>query len=247
MLSKVAAYYWEGPPMSWLRQQSIASFRHLNPDWEVRGLVRPQALDGEDTMRARAIRSDLARYRWLAEDGGLYFDTDIIWRRPIPEAWRDSDVLIPMRAEGIVHSIAVLGGTPGRFWKHVADVAGMTAEGTEPLAYQSLGVKLLNGVIGYSAPVPSVVGMLGERFLSYPHHQILPVSWAYAERLWSAKKLLFDDDVVGVHWYGGDPLSIDMEPRMRGTSDDPSCVIRDLISEVFPSGEPAAVRASLGL
>jgi hypothetical protein len=35
-IPKRMSFFWAGGPMSWLRYLTLASFRHLNPNWEMR-------------------------------------------------------------------------------------------------------------------------------------------------------------------------------------------------------------------
>ena len=72
---------WTGAEesMPWLRRLSVETFRRYNPEWTV------DVLEIE-TGRATQIgqRSDARRYRELAEHGGVYFDTDIVFFAPLP-------------------------------------------------------------------------------------------------------------------------------------------------------------------
>ncbi|MDH3307416.1 MAG: glycosyltransferase [Acidimicrobiia bacterium] len=197
--------------MSWLRQQSIASFKALNPDWEV------VTIGGDwppgDGWRFDVLRSDYARYADLYENGGLYFDTDIIFVKPVPEKWTEAPLVAPIDSTGKIAHIACLGGTPGHpFWKMVAARCKLRYQSGVPLDIQAFGTKLLWHTYIHkdmkSIPV--------EAFLTHP--------WDKLELLWSSKPLHIKDWHVGVHWYGGDPLSKDME-KLFWPGNIPECAV----------------------
>jgi hypothetical protein len=90
MIPKRAFFFWSSPkPMSWLRSLSIQTFKKFNPDWEVT-LFDKVPLNGMHPVH----RSDLFRYEELAERGGVYFDTDIVFFRPVPESLLQHDAVI---------------------------------------------------------------------------------------------------------------------------------------------------------
>src|SRR3972149_10506703 len=117
MIPKRAIFYWQGPPMGWLRRQSVETFRSLNPTWEVVLMELPS----EASLLTRVHASDIARYTALAEGGGLYFDTDIIFCRPVPEGWLRHELLLPLDELGLFSHVACLGGAPASpFFKAAA-------------------------------------------------------------------------------------------------------------------------------
>lgn len=81
--------------MPWLRTQAPLTFAAQHPDWkvclytdcdvvlpgiEVRPIERPAVVSEELWKAAHpAGKSDMWRYWWLAQEGGLYADTDIIF------------------------------------------------------------------------------------------------------------------------------------------------------------------------
>ena len=214
MIPKRAAFYWSGPPMSWLRQQSIDTFKRWNPDWEV------TVLDGSNIptlatgLRGEVLKSDWARYRWLVDRGGFYFDTDFIFTAPIPDIWRAREVALAMK-DGTAHGIAVLGGVPGsRFWSRVESACQFRANTGIAFDYQALGVKLLWTLQGVKTDLREVITGLGERFFEIPLHQVQPVGWAHVEFLWSNTNFPPPADLVGLHWYGGDRLSEEYERQI---------------------------------
>ena len=83
MIPKRAFFMWEGPgKLSWLRQLSIDTFMKHNPDWQVDLIRVPH--------KARLLSeqaTDIFRYAELATNGGYYFDTDVVFYRPVPEEY----------------------------------------------------------------------------------------------------------------------------------------------------------------
>ena len=96
MIPRRAFFFWDGEEMSWLRKQSIETFKALNPTWEV------EILDGTNipikgkSRLARVGRSDWGRYKALLDKGGVYFDSDIMFCRAIPDSWLEYDMVLPL-------------------------------------------------------------------------------------------------------------------------------------------------------
>lgn len=92
-----AAFFWTGHgSVPWIRTQAPLTFAAQHPGWrvflytdcdagdlpgvEVRELKRPVLIDKELWNAAHAAgKSDMWRYWWLAQEGGLYADTDIVF------------------------------------------------------------------------------------------------------------------------------------------------------------------------
>ena len=112
-LPKRLAFFWGGGPFPPLRAASVRSAVRLNPDWDVRlyldrspyeagSLNREHFADsysGEDhlfttgatvhqwepptTFSSPVQASDFFRWQWLAEGGGVYADTDIVFTKSL--------------------------------------------------------------------------------------------------------------------------------------------------------------------
>lgn len=202
MIPKRAIFFWEGPEMSWLRQQSVATFRALNPEWEIvtiNGAAYGDPRTGR--MLETAHRSDRARYAELAERGGVYFDTDIVFFKPFPEVLLRHDQFLPLNENGKPAHIAMLGCVPGApYYSMLSRVCDAFAESGKPLGYQSLGLSL---VVKFrpDATVAPVEWDL-----------VVPVGWEDPVELWREPvHLVLPERCFGVHWYGGDRLSQEYE------------------------------------
>lgn len=253
MIPKRAIFYWEGNPMSWLRRQSIETFRLLNPSWEV-VIIGPELSPEIKGTSRRFIgnRSDLARYRELAARGGVYFDSDIIFRRPIPEAWTAKDVTIAISDDGDPASIACLGSIPGaRFFEWMEQAALKRIALKIPCEYQSVGIKLLWDLCGEGMKLPTVISGMGHSVTLIKLGALIPVSWAYTEYLWTEQRKPLEEGHIGVHWFGGDEISQDYETELDfGTWDSMPCLVTDAIRDAYQyaaQGEPEAHRVASGL
>lgn len=214
MIPKRAAFYWSGPPMSWLRQQSLETFKQWNPDWEVTVLDGSNAPNLAPGLRGEVLKSDWSRYRWLRDVGGFYFDTDFVFTAPVPDAWLGRDVALVM-PEGRAGGIAALGGVKGsRFWSRVADSADFRVQIGLVHDYQALGVKLLWTLQGSDTDLRQAVSDCEESFFDIPLGQVQPVAWSFVEYLWSDTGFRLPSGCVGLHWYGGDRLSEEFEPKV---------------------------------
>lgn len=205
MIPKVAHFYWYGEEeMPALRRESVQSFSALNPEWKVN--VHHSGDNPQATLRERIVRSDAARYGILSRDGGVYFDTDIVFVRPIPDALLACDVLLPATGSGSMYGVHVLGSAPNSpFFAYAVARARMRMESPRMLGCQSLGVKLWEGI--------NVLDLSARENL---HAVIVPIGaflmngWQDVEDLWS-KGGEIDRNAIGLHWYGGDPLSREFE------------------------------------
>lgn len=201
MIPKEAAFLWTGPSKSWLRNQSIASFLLLNPSFS----VVPICEDEDEDPRGRlecVLWSDRARYGTLSVCGGLYFDTDIIFTKPVPEDLLDCDLLLPYGEESPIGHIAMLGSAPGSpYFRMLSEACEQKIKSGQVLAYQSLGVELANQM-----PPP-----IGTKIKWVPPTMVCPIGWKEARMCWEDHPV--PTDCIGVHWYGGDHLSIAMEEK----------------------------------
>ena len=227
MIPKRAWFYWgswSGVPMSWLRRQSVETFQRFNPSWECAFIHRGVPI-GPPSLRGSVLSSDRERYAQLAETGGMYFDTDIIFTAPIPEEWLSKDNCIVSR-DGKSQGIAVLGSKPGsKFFAGLVHDCDERLKSKVILAYQSLGIKLFVG-----KDTRQMASVVGESLYEIPIELMFPVPWGGVEQLWSDINIPVRPDAVGVHWFGGDELSREYEPKITpDTLDDYPCLITSVL------------------
>lgn len=212
--------------MSWLRQRSIESFRSLNPGWEVQMVNCTDGWPPGEGFRFHALRSDFARYQALYDTGGIYFDTDIVFVRPIPEKWLRSTLLACLFHDRHIAHIACLGGVRGhQFWQSVIARCRHRESTGVPLDCQAFGASLLQKI-----QAPSETDSIG-----IP--SFLPCRFDEIEKLWWAGGLwrpTVPEESIGVHWYGGDRLSNDMEPLFTEES-MPECMVAEAVRMTLPA------------
>ena len=220
MIPKKAWFYWSGPRMSWLRQQSLETFQRLNPSWECK-FIHVKKEPAEGLLRDRVVQSDLARYQTLHSEGGMYFDTDIIFLKPIPDLWIYRDVCMVSK-DGAAQGVAVLGGREGSlFFLSLVTHCKERLNSKVMMAYQSLGIKLFIG-----KDTRKMASDFGESLYEIPIELLFPRPWGAVEDLWSDIQIPLHPEAVGIHWFGGDELSREMEPKiMPGTLDEYPCLL----------------------
>jgi hypothetical protein len=237
MIPKRALFYWDhkSPQISWLRMQSMVTFARLNPDWEIvtlDGQDAPEILQKDDEIYP-VLRSDYCRYKALAEGGGMYFDTDIIFTKPFPEAWLNGDLALPLWPNNQLCGVAMLGAAPNSpFFSSVVRKCNVRLGEPLLLAYQSLGIKIMLHIEPFSTAAAMNLSLV-----IIPADSHLAVMWGDVERLWSPLKKYLPAVAIGLHWYGGDRLSLEYEKRF----DDPEfrrsiqCPVADALGELIES------------
>lgn len=207
MIPRRAIFYWSGPPMGWLRQQSIESFKRMNPGWEI-SFIQPEEFGGADLIDV-VHNSDFCRYFNLSIFGGLYFDTDIIFCRPIPDEWLEHDLVLPLGEDGSLGHIACLGSVPVHpFFSTCSRRAAELLARGGPLNYQALGVDLMREVMKSIS-----LGKSDVKWISHDAFTLVP--YFDVRRAWADSISPFPETSVGIHWYGGDHLSASIAPTVN--------------------------------
>lgn len=147
--------------------------------------------------------SDLARFQYLAEEGGWYSDLDILYVRPMTTIKKlvASSKTVFCQTAGVI-GIGFLAGQRGfPLWQNVYQNA---LSRYNPCEYQSCGILALHDLVG-------TVQRLKQAYVqSYPVD--LPSETVYP---WDHKQVsrIFEQDnvvpsgCVGIHWFGGHPTS----------------------------------------
>lgn len=230
--------------MSWLRRQGIESFKRMNPKWDVAVLGRdPYSPIPGDHLAARAVRSDYARYKALAEHGGAYFDTDIIFYRPIPDEWLTVDLALPINMDGaLVHVAALLGSERCPFFREALRRANERIAVKGPYGYQSLGVRMFRYLEGGDAmfeTMPYLAKRMGLSFIGIPTRSFLPIPWDMAEMAFAPTICAkWPEGGIGLHWYGGDHAVMAIEPTVTEASllKSQSLVLKAYEQSLLPVG-----------
>ena len=233
MIPRRAVFYWEGGEMSWLRRQSLETFKSLNPTWEIVVIDGAGAPISGDSVLERVLRSDWARYAYLYDHGGLYLDTDIVFCKPIPDEWLESDMIFPLGDLRLIEHIAVIGSQPrDPFFALIRRACEKVLRADGIYNYQYFGVNLINRL---------TEALAGRKVRWIQPDSYLPVVWDKTEKLWEDGMYL-SPLAMGVHWFGGDRLSNSMEPRCNEAWVGRSrCLVAQAIRSAW--GHAAAVEA----
>lgn len=203
----------------------MESFRHFNPDWDV---TLHGGVAGLDSLREIGHASDRARYSALVHHGGLYFDTDIIFTSPIPDTWLERDNAMISRDGGCL-GVACLGARRGSlFFMRVLDMCSWRVSSRVLLDYQAFGLKLFTRP--KAMDIRALAADLGESMLEIDPSALFPYGWTDIELLWSPVKTDASDLKIGVHWFGGDMLSMVMEPEFSDQS-MPNCLVASAVEK----------------
>jgi len=220
---RVANFIWYGDEMPWIRRLSIESFKRLNPGWTVR------VLGGKSgwTKKRRVNESDILRYAHLAEHGGFYFDTDIIFTRPMDAFMErikgnDTGVCFELSGPTLVwsldgrcveargipewYSIASLFAAPDNAFFRAVHESSMDDESFKEQDAQYYGVTAFARM--YDTITDAEEAFPGLSFYNIQRKSFLPVGYKDTRKLFRNSPMFYgdlmsDEDVFGVHWYGG--------------------------------------------
>jgi hypothetical protein len=167
-------------------------------------------------------RSDLFRYEELAERGGVYFDTDIVFFRPVPESLLQHDAVISVHPKHRFCNIGCLMATPGSpLFADIARAAKIRyREAIDRKFYdgQLIGTHLLNRFFFKHLKMEqkeidpdAVLGMISARYgvdvANMPSKFVTPVDSFRLHKLYNAHHFDPPKGSVGVHWYAGDKFN----------------------------------------
>jgi hypothetical protein len=215
VIPKTLFLYWGGQPLSWLRYQTIKSFKKHNPDWKVRVFGPVEATkggewateeqrhtyEGKDYMPkfetfdpslvgftnviSEVYKSDLFRLWALYEYGGAYADFDILFTKPMPKLTKFTYCKHPYGH----YSIGLIAAEKDNLYIKKLLKAARSAQGGK---YQSFGSTL------WGHTLTDVEGW------NIPKDLIYFTDWRDADKLFTQVDKL-PKQAIGVHWYGGSP------------------------------------------
>lgn len=246
-IPRIAHFYWAGGPLPWLREQALVSFVQHNPNWDVvLGSPETRSVPAgvrlvrdcvSDPRLAPAARSDVWRYHVLAQHGGFYADTDVIFLQSVEplfeekkDAWITSDMGTPIPQYGYYRgengrwiskvgiSIGVLAAKKGSvFFTQAAQIA---SEAPVTPDYQSHGTRLLVAHWRELARRSSFGAIPSDAFYrGSSAHQVKP--------LWTESGG-FRLKEYGLHWYGGSAESLPYQGA-RSIDDLPDCWVKQAL------------------
>lgn len=224
LIPRRAFFYWGGTTMPWIRKKSLESFRQLNPDWEV--VLLDETYCPDLSAPDQVVRSDMTRYLALSERGGWYFDTDIVFIRSMDalvERGRGYDTgvcfeitgphrLHPHKGPPVIvkempewFSIASVFSSPKNpFWRAIFE-SSRHPESFESEHSMHFGVAAIARL--YETLQMAQKAHPGLSFFQIPRKAFHPMSVGQSRNLLRDKSdlehLMDDEEVFGVHWYGG--------------------------------------------
>lgn len=227
-IPKCVHFFWTGPRMSWARLMTLRSFRHHNPDWrmvlhtmgevDAGGLedigleIRPWEPPLPGLPPAHA--SDLCGWEQLGSGGGFVADLDILFVRSMPYAQvRDADAVFCLT--GGYAAVGLLGASPG--CQLLQDVAAEALAGYSVASYQSTGAEAIYRLARLprwgkmKAPGKLCLARFRRDYpelaiRELPERTVYPFSHTETRRIFCRAESL-PAGCVGLHWFGGDPLS----------------------------------------
>lgn len=207
MIPKIAHFHWTGPPLSWLRIVSIASFKKFNPTWEIRLHDTPPEIRQYGLQYNQ--ESDWTWWKVLARHGGFQVATDIVFLKPVPNQWLNCRLNACKNGTDRIYQFAMLGAVPGHPAMLRSAQACHEIASSKPPGDQAMGTDLLKNT-GSSF-------LRGPDFFDQPMNALCAFSSADSDvgQLWGAAPRMIPKEAIGIHWYGGHKLSKQMEPKAK--------------------------------
>lgn len=160
---------------------------------------------------AEVMRSDLVRWKLLAEQGGWWSDFDILFVKPMANLKLDDFISVvgsyqkQIRSEVKHWSIGFLGSDAGDFAKDFFEKVLRNAQAAcDPKKYQSCG---------QFAYTPVQEKWFGHKCLFVlPSTIVYPIQWWDLCNLYSGRvRRRVAQDTIGIHWFGGSRYSQEAE------------------------------------
>ncbi len=220
MIPKIAHFHWTATPMSWMRMATIATFKRHNPGWEIRLHDTPADIRKHGLLPAH--EGDWTRWRVLEEFGGFSVGSDIVFVKPVPDAWLDCGLNACTNGSRGIFQMAMVGAVPEHPFIGIAADRCAAIPKFGKIGYQDFGPNLLQEM---GRELFEVSG----KFLDQPmdalchfRHTTVNALWGDYE-LWGFMDFELPESAIGIHWYGGHPISKLEEPN-AGPGGDPYIV-----------------------
>lgn len=165
--------------------------------------------------------SDLFQWDMMSSEGGLYFDMDILFTRPLDDIYerllKDASTVVCFSQHRV--SIGFVASEPcNPFFAAVLNAAMRRHDST---IYQSCGAEAMLDVIDPARSLNSqhlrrlhmrehAKAAAGDGLCYLPDEFIYPIRFDRTKYIWnqdSSASVLSQADCYGLHWFGGDTLS----------------------------------------
>lgn len=170
-----------------------------------------------------AQKSDYLRWRLLYQEGGFWSDMDIIYIRPMIKAYFNSEMFheldntLSILPNNAGHQIGFYLSTPKNLM--FKELCYLSSNKNNINYYQDLGCELLNKYLGTKENIESkfnvkTINVEQNVFYKFDHTKLDKL---YYMDIFE-KELLNDEKVLGIHWYGGSPLSQECNNKLNHES-----------------------------
>jgi len=253
--------YWGNKKLSFLRYLTIYTFAKFNPGWNIYLYLPTQLYTGKNVWVSKeqrdsyagrdysellesvpnlkviridmetlgfsnkipeVFKADIVRNYLIHAYGGIFIDTDILFTKPLD--FPDVDVILCRNK--VHYSIGLIGGTKKNIVFKRLFRASKTAFDFDD--YQVYGTKLW-GRIGFPA--------------KYKYYN-LPMDLLYSVKPFCIPDIYEESyrvdlpkEAIGIHWYGGHPLSTEWENRITPSNYNYNNLLCRTIKEVYDGGQ----------
>ena len=158
-------------------------------------------------------KSDFLRWNVLYQKGGLWSDMDIVYHKPTTELYfnnyenSQTDLIVSYDERHVENGVNL---TPIGFLltkpknSFFNSLAKKSIKLFDPNRYQSIGAYMWMG----SYPnIKSIRKSHHLRVLNLDHNVVYQFDWNNLQQIYESRTKEIDDRSIGIHWYGGHPLS----------------------------------------
>tara|TARA_B110000211_G_C13856698_1_gene454623 strand:- start:60 stop:788 length:729 start_codon:yes stop_codon:yes gene_type:complete len=166
-------------------------------------------------------KSDFLRWNVLYQKGGLWSDMDIIYHKPMTELYfnnyenSQTDLIVSYDKRHIENGVNL---TPIGFLltkpknSFFNSLAKKSIKLFDRNRYQSIGAYMWMG----SYPnIESIRESHHLRVLNLDHNVVYQFDWNNLEQIYKSRTEKLDDKSIGIHWYGGHPLSQEFNNKIN--------------------------------
>ncbi len=240
-IPKIAHFFWDNKPLSFLRWMSMHSFSVLNPDWTLKLHVTTDDTGATWTKGNNKQRFEADDYRsWLpkidrleiiqeTDFPGLHgvHQSDILRNRYLSEdggLWSDVDILYHRPMDGLACNDARLAQhdtglcVPNNRWFPIAFMFGSPgATFFQDVHHHQLAIFKSSGARGdyqkFGTKVYRYVFQRGDYDPFYvARNEVYQKTWQYHGQIFNGQ--INPALGVGIHWYGGSASAAIVEPKM---------------------------------
>jgi glycosyltransferase involved in cell wall biosynthesis len=166
-------------------------------------------------------KSDFLRWNVLYQKGGLWSDMDIIYHKPITNLYfnnyenSQTDLIVCYDERHVENGVNL---TPIGFLltkpknPFFNSLAKKSIKLFDPNRYQSIGAYMWMS----SYPnIESIKQSYHLRVLNLDHNVVYQFDWNNLEQIYDSRTKELNDKSIGIHWYGGHPLSQEFNNKIN--------------------------------